>query len=47
MKNLRYHIHTFGNSAVRFVDLNEVDLNAGKIRTINLDQESSYTKLSK
>jgi choloylglycine hydrolase len=47
MKNLRYHIHTFGNSAVRFVDLNEVDLNADKIRTIKLDQESSYTNLSK
>ena len=47
MKNLRYHIHTFGNPAVRFVDLKEVDLNADKIRTVKLDQKSSYTNLSK
>lgn len=47
MKNLRYHIRTYANPSVRYVDLNEVDLDAADIRTISLDQKESYQDLSK
>lgn len=47
LKNLRYHIRTFANSTVRFVDLNEVDLDAPTIRTIELNQPETFTDLSK
>lgn len=47
MKNLRYHIRTFANSAIRYVDLNEVDINAKVVRTVDLDQPESYQDLSK
>ena len=47
MKNLRYHIRTFGNSQVRFIDLNQVNLDASAIRTVKLDQKETYENLSK
>lgn len=47
MKNLRYHIRTFDNSQVRYVDLNAADLDATEIRTVVLDQKEIYTDLSK
>lgn len=47
MKNLRYHIRTFGNSQVRFIDLNQVDLDASAIHTVKLDQKETYENLSK
>lgn len=46
-KTLHDHIRTFGNSEVRFVDLNEADLDAPAIRTILLDQKETYQNLSK
>lgn len=47
MKNLRYHIHTYANSAVRYVDLNEVNLDADAVRFIALDQPETFQSLSK
>lgn len=46
LKNLRYYFHTEQDRQVRVVDLNRLDLKAGKIKMIKVDQPGQPKEIS-